>query len=227
MSLISIIIPALNEAAALPACLPPLQSLRQQGCELIVVDGGSTDNSVVIATPLADQVLTARKGRAAQMNAGARAAQGDIFWFLHGDSLPPPAAAALIRTALNRSGHAWGRFDVQLSGSQPLLRVVETLMNTRSCLTGIATGDQGIFMRRAVFEHVGGYPDIALMEDIALSRALKRISRPVCLRQYLLTSSRRWEQNGIWKTILLMWRLRLAYFLGADPTRLARLYYGD
>jgi rSAM/selenodomain-associated transferase 2 len=227
MSLISIIIPVLNEATALPACLPPLQPLRQQGCELIVVDGGSTDNSVVIATPLADQVLTARKGRAAQMNAGARAAQGDIFWFLHGDSLPPPAAAALIRTTLNRSDRVWGRFDVRLSGSRPLLRVVETLMNTRSRLTGIATGDQGIFMHRAVFEHVGGYPDITLMEDLALSRALKRISRPVCLRQHLLTSSRRWEQNGIWKTILLMWRLRLAYFLGADPTRLARLYDGD
>jgi rSAM/selenodomain-associated transferase 2 len=227
MALISIIIPVLNEAAALPVCLQSLQPLRQQGCELIVVDGGSTDHSMAIATPWVDHVLTACKGRAAQMNAGARAASGDILWFLHGDSLPPPAAADLIRTTLNRSGHIWGRFDVRLSGSRPLLRVVEALMNARSRLTGIATGDQGIFVRRTVFEQVGGYPNIALMEDLALSHALKRISRPVCLRQRLLSSSRRWEQNGVWKTILLMWRLRLAYFLGADPNRLARLYYGD
>jgi rSAM/selenodomain-associated transferase 2 len=227
MALISIIIPVLNEAAALPVCLQSLQPLRQQNCELIVVDGGSIDDSLAIAAPLADRVLTTRRGRAAQMNTGIRVAQGDILWFLHGDSLPPPEAADLIRTSLDRPGHVWGRFDIRLSGNRPLLRIVETLMNSRSRLTGIATGDQGIFVRRAVFERIGGYPAIPLMEDIALSYTLKRISRPVCLRQRLLTSSRRWEREGIWKTILLMWRLRLAYFFGADPARLARRYYGD
>jgi rSAM/selenodomain-associated transferase 2 len=217
----------LNEAAILPACLQALQPLRRQACELIVVDGGSTDATVTIARPLADDVLETPTGRAVQMNAGAQAAHGAILWFLHGDSLPPPDAAALIRAALARSSRHWGRFDVRLSGNRPLLRVVETLMNGRSCLTGIATGDQGIFARRHAFAQVGGYPAIPLMEDIALSRALKRLSRPVCLRQRLLTSSRRWEQQGIWNTIFLMWRLRLAYFLGTDPARLARIYYGS
>ena len=226
MDLISIIIPVLNEATALPACLQALQPLRRQDCELIVVDGGSTDNTVAIARPLADRVLATPTGRAVQMNAGAQAARDGILWFLHGDSLPPPAAAASIRAALAESNHHWGRFDVRLSDNRLMLRIVETLMNHRSRLTGIATGDQGIFVRRHAFAQVGGYPAIPLMEDIALSRALKRLGRPVCLRQRLLTSSRRWEQRGIWKTILLMWRLRLAYFLGTDPARLARLYYG-
>lgn len=226
MASISIVIPVLNEAAVLSACLLALQPLRRQDCELIVVDGGSTDATVTIARPLADQVLVTQKGRAVQMNAGAQAARGAILWFLHGDSLPPPDAAALIRSALAGSDRCWGRFDVRLSGDRPLLRVVETLMNCRSCLSGIATGDQGIFVRRAAFVQVGGYPAIPLMEDIALSRLLKRLGRPVCLHRRLLTSSRRWEQRGIWRTIFLMWRLRLAYFLGADPARLARIYYG-
>ncbi len=226
MDLISIIIPVLNEAAVLPACLQALQPLRRQGCELLVVDGGSADATVTIARPLADRVLETPTGRAVQMNAGAQAARGVILWFLHGDSLPPPEAAALIRAALAGSSRHWGRFDVRLSGNRPLLRVVATLMNSRSCLTGIATGDQGIFVRRPAFAQVGGYPAIPLMEDIALSRALKRLSRPVCLLQRLLTSNRRWEQRGIWKTIFLMWRLRLAYFLGTDPARLTRIYYG-
>jgi rSAM/selenodomain-associated transferase 2 len=159
------------------------------------------------------------------MNAGAQVALGDVLWFLHSDSVPPPDADRLIATALQESARVWGRFDVRLSGDQPLLRLVAMMMNARSRLTGIATGDQGIFVKRAAFERVGGYPAIPLMEDIALSRALKKISRPVCLRQRLLASSRRWERDGIVRTILLMWRLRLAYFLGADPARLARIYY--
>lgn len=226
MAFISIIVPVLNEAKSLSVCLQALQNLRRQGCELIVVDGGSQDASVTIATPLADHVLVTAKGRAIQMNAGARSAQGDVLWFMHGDSLPPSAAGELIRTSLAAPDCDWGRFDVKLSGSRPLLRVVETLMNWRSRLTGIATGDQGIFVKRSAFMQVDGYPPIALMEDIALSKALKRISQPVCLRQRLVTSSRRWEHNGIGKTIFLMWRLRLAYRLGADPNHLARLYYG-
>jgi rSAM/selenodomain-associated transferase 2 len=190
------------------------------------VDGGSHDGSIEIAAPLADQVLTAPAGRAVQMNAGAQVAQGDVLWFLHSDSVPSPDADQLIVKALHDPNRVWGRFDVRLSGSQPLLRMVETLMNWRSCLTGIATGDQGIFVRRSAFEKVGGYPIMPLMEDIALSRILKRISRPVCIPQRLMTSSRRWEQNGVFRTIALMWRLRLAYYFGADPARLARIYYG-
>ena len=225
MPRITIIIPVLNEAAQLTASLTRLQPLRQQRCELLVVDGGSSDATATLAAPLADQVIVSPRGRAAQMNAGARQAHSEVLWFLHVDSAPPTDATVLIRAALAQPDRHWGRFDVRLSGHHPLLRVVETLMNLRSRLTGIATGDQGIFVRREVFERVGGYPALALMEDIALSRLLKRHSRPVCLRQRLTTSSRRWESNGILRTILLMWRLRLAYFFGADPDRLARMYY--
>ena len=225
VTFISIILPVLNEEAHIVACLNVLQPLRGPESELIVVDGGSRDRTVALAEPLADRVIAGSRGRAAQMNAGAGQASGVILWFLHADSLPPPDAATLIRSALAQPNRHWGRFDVRLSGRHPLLRVVETLMNLRSRLTGIATGDQGIFVRREVFERVGGYPALALMEDIALSRLLKRHSRPVCLRQRLTTSSRRWESNGILRTILLMWRLRLAYFFGADPDRLARMYY--
>lgn len=225
VTFISIILPVLNEEAHIVACLHVLQPLRGPESELIVVDGGSRDRTLTLAEPLADRVIAGSRGRAEQMNAGARQASGAILWFLHADSLPPPDAAILIRAALAQPNRHWGRFDVRLSGRHPLLRVVETLMNLRSRLTGIATGDQGTFVRREVFERVGGYPLIALMEDIALSRLLKRHSRPVCLRQRLTTSSRRWESSGILPTILLMWRLRLAYFFGADPDRLARIYY--
>ncbi len=225
MSRIAIILPVLNEETQIVACLSDLQGLRAQGCELIVVDGGSRDRTMALAEPLADRLVSGPRGRAAQMNAGARRASGEILWFLHADSRPPPAAAGLIRAALTDPSRHWGRFDVRLSGRQPLLRAVETLMNLRSRLTGIATGDQGIFVRRALFERIGGFPSVALMEDIALCRRLMQHGRPVCLRQRLQTSSRRWERDGISRTILLMWRLRLAYFLGADPARLARIYY--
>ncbi|HRX72226.1 MAG: TIGR04283 family arsenosugar biosynthesis glycosyltransferase [Gammaproteobacteria bacterium] len=225
MPAISIILPTLNEEAQIVAGLQALQPLRGQNCELIVADGGSRDRTAALAKPLVDQVIMSARGRAAQMNAGASKAQGDILWFLHADSLPPPDALDLIHASLSDPHRCWGRFDVRLSGRHPALRVVETLMNIRSRLTGIATGDQGIFVRRTLFEQIGGYPSIALMEDIALSRLLKRHGRPVCLRQPLQTSSRRWERDGIARTILLMWQLRLAYFFGADPDRLARSYY--
>ena len=224
---LSIIVPVLNEEAHIVAVLTTLQPLRGPYCELIVVDGGSQDRTIALAEPLADRVILSSPGRAAQMNAGARQARGAIFWFLHADSRLPPQATALISAALSDPDQLWGRFDVRLSGRHWLLRVVETLMNVRSCLTGIATGDQGIFVRREGFEAVGGYPPIALMEDIALSRLLKQRRRPVCLSQPLITSSRRWERDGVMRTILLMWRLRLAYFFGADPDRLARIYYGE
>jgi len=224
--LISIIIPVLNEEPVLVESLPRLQAWRQRGCEIIVVDGGSRDHSAEVARAFADRVVLAPQGRAKQMNTGARVAKGEILWFLHADSRPPAGADGLIRQALAEPGVLWGRFDVRLSGDHPLLRLVETLMNSRSRLTAIATGDQGIFVRRVSFEQAGGYPDIPLMEDIALSRVLKRASRPACLRQRLTTSSRRWERNGVLRTIVLMWSLRLAYFLGASPARLARIYCG-
>lgn len=225
MARIAIIVPTLNEESQIVAGLQALQVWRGAECELIVADGGSVDQTVELAEPLADRVVIAPKGRAAQMNAGAASARSEILWFLHADSLPPDHAIALIQTTLADPNRDWGRFDVRLSGPHPALRIVETLMNRRSRLTGIATGDQGIFVRRTVFEQIGGYPPIALMEDIALSRLLKRHSPPVCLRRPLITSSRRWERGGVFRTIVLMWRLRLAYFFGADPDLLARIYY--
>lgn len=223
MQRISIIIPVLNEAAIIVACLRRLQGLRQRECELIIADGGSTDATLELATPLADKVVTASPGRALQMNAGAAVASGECLWFLHSDSIIPMDADDLIRARL--SHYDWGRFDVRLSGSQTFLRLIELTMNLRSRLSGIATGDQGIFVRRNSFEKIGGYPAIALMEDIALSKRLKRISKSACIDTPLITSSRRWERDGIMQTMLLMWRLRLAYFFGADPNHLATLYY--
>ncbi len=224
--MLSIVIPVLDEAERIAACLTPLQTWRGAGCELVVVDGGSGDSAAERATPLADRVLVAPRGRAQQMNAGAAVARGDALWFVHADTAVPADAPALIGAAL-AAGKDWGRFDVRLSGAQPLLRVIERAMNARSRLSGIATGDQGIFVRRERFEAVGGYPAIALMEDIALSKALKRAAGwPACLRAQLLSSSRRWEHDGIVRTVVLMWRLRLAYFCGADPEALRRRYYG-
>ncbi len=220
---LSIIIPTLNEADHIEATLRPLQALRQQGHELIVTDGGSTDATVALATPLCDRVIHAPKGRARQMNAGARHACGNYLLFLHADTFLPENAAALISSALQTA--RWGRFDVKLSGRPRLLRIIEFMMNLRSRLSGIATGDQAIFLRRDLFEEISGYPEIELMEDIELSRRLKRHGRPACLKERVFTSSRRWEENGIIKTMLLMWRLRLAYFLGARPERLNRHYH--
>lgn len=221
---ISIIMPVLNEAATLTGTLSGLQPLRAAGHEIIVVDGGSHDASMSLAQPWADHVIGAERGRARQMNAGAAIARHDIWLFLHADTQLPHHADQLIIRGLQKSNCLWGRFDVQLSGRQFMLRIVERGMNWRSRLTGIATGDQAMFMRRDVFLRAGGFPDIPLMEDITLSGTLKRYSPPLCLSQCVITSSRRWEQRGILRTILLMWRLRLAYALGADPQRLVRPY---
>jgi rSAM/selenodomain-associated transferase 2 len=221
---ISVVIPALNEAGTLPDTLRALQPMRRRGHEVIVVDGGSNDATRALAVPLADKVIGAPRGRARQMNAGAAQARGDVLWFLHADTVPVPEADESVLEMLAKSPRSWGRFAVRLSGGHRLLRLVEGMMNLRSCLTGIATGDQGIFVRRAVFDAVAGFADIPLMEDIALCRRLRRHSRPICIRRMLVTSSRRWEERGVIKTVITMWWLRLAYFLGADPRRLAAWY---
>jgi rSAM/selenodomain-associated transferase 2 len=213
---LSVVVPVLNEAAGIRAALEALSPLRSRGHEVIVVDGGSSDRSVELAEGLCDRVLSAPRGRAAQMNAGARVATGDVLLFLHADTRLPPRADQLIS-----KGSRWGRFDVEIEGRHPLLKVVAWAMNLRSRLTGIATGDQAMFVRRDTFP---GFPEIALMEDIALSRILKKIGRPACLRERAVTSGRRWESRGVLRTIFLMWRLRLLYFLGVSPERLARRY---
>jgi rSAM/selenodomain-associated transferase 2 len=221
---LSIIVPCLNEADGIAGTLASLAPLRARGAEVIVVDGGSSDGTAERAAPHANCVLSAPRGRAAQMNAGAARARNEILLFLHADTLLPESADALIVDGLKRSRRGWGRFDVAISGRSPLLRVVAWLMNVRSRLTGIATGDQAIFVTRSLFTAAGGYPEIALMEDIALSRRLKRFGAPLCLRHRLIASGRRWEKYGVLRTILLMWRLRFAYWLGADPAKLAVRY---
>jgi rSAM/selenodomain-associated transferase 2 len=224
MSRLSIIIPALDEAAGIAATLESLAAFRQRGAEVIVVDGGSGDATIERARPLADKVLAAPRGRAAQMNAGAAATSGDVLLFLHADTTLPADADGLLRYGLADTGRVWGRFDIAIDGKNPLLKLVAGLMNWRSQLTGIATGDQAIFVKRDTFAQVGGFPDIALMEDVELSKRLKRVGRPLCLAARARTSSRRWTQHGVLRTILLMWRLRLAYALGAEPATLARRY---
>jgi rSAM/selenodomain-associated transferase 2 len=220
---VSIVMPALNEAASIEAALTALAPYRQHGAEVVVADGGSADATMELAKPLADKVLSAPRGRASQMNAGAGVAVGDILLFLHADTRLPADADRLVLDGLARSARQWGRFDVRIEEGG-LLRLVALTMNLRSRLTGIATGDQAMFVTRAAFERVGGFPAIALMEDVALSARLKRLSRPLCLAARVTASGRRWHKHGLLRTILLMWRLRLRYFLGADPARLARDY---
>lgn len=220
---ITLVIPVLDEAATLPATLAALQPLRHNDVEIIVVDGGSGDGTADIAQPHADRVFTSARGRATQMNTGAAAARGEILLFLHADTRLPPEAIATVRTAIDR-GARWGRFDVRIDSAAPLLRLVGAMMNWRSRLSGIATGDQAIFVERVLFDAVGGFPEQPLMEDIAFSAKLKHLARPACLRAKVATSARRWESNGIIRTILLMWLLRARFFLGADPRDLAVAY---
>ncbi len=219
---LSIIVPVLNEAAGLAGALEPLAALRARGHEVIVVDGGSEDGSRELAARFADRVIVAPRGRASQMNAGAAAAHGGALLFLHADTRLPPRAAQAVIAALGQ--RSWGRFDVRIEGRSRLLAVIAWGMNWRSRLTGIATGDQAIFVRREAFP---GYPEIALMEDVAFSKAMKRRSPPACLSDKAVTSGRRWERHGVLRTMLLMWRLRLAYFLGAAPDELARRYANE
>ncbi len=224
MQKLSIIIPVLDEEASIADALAALAPLRQRGAEVIVVDGGSRDRSAELAGPFADQVIAAPRGRGAQMNAGAAAAAGDVLLFLHADTRLPPEADRMILDGLNASSWQWGRFDVRIAGRSPLLPVIAGFMNWRSLLTGIATGDQAMFASRAAFAVAGGFPDIPLMEDIELSRRLKRVSRPLCLAARVTTSGRRWDERGVIRTVLLMWRLRLAHHFGTEPAALARRY---
>jgi rSAM/selenodomain-associated transferase 2/rSAM/selenodomain-associated transferase 1 len=221
---LSLVVPVLDEADIIAESLAALAPLRAAGHEVIVADGGSSDDTVARATPHADRIVAAPRGRAAQMNAGAALAQGDVLVFLHADTRLPDDAAAAIGRSLD-AGARWGRFDVSIHGRSRWLPLVGALMNLRSRLTGMATGDQGIFVERSLFTSVGGYPAIALMEDLALSRELKRrAGRPACLRSRIRTSGRRWDRDGAWRTIVLMWRLRAAWALGADPAALATRY---
>ena len=221
---ISIVVPALDEAAGIREALAALQPLRARGHEVIVVDGGSTDGTLALAEELADRVLLSARGRAVQQNAGAASASGDVLLFLHADTTLPEGADALVLDGLRRSGRGWGRFDIRLTGRHPLLRIVGRMIGFRSRVSGIATGDQAIFVRREWFRRAGGFPELPLMEDVAITRALKRLGPPLCVRERVTTSSRRWEERGIVRTILLMWRLRWDYFRGVDPAELARRY---
>ena len=223
---LSIIVPVLNEATTIVAALEALAPLRACGNEIIVVDGGSGDDTAALAKPLTDFVIASARGRAVQMNAGAGVARGDVLLFLHADTRLPQDAERLILDGLARSKRAWGRFDVAIEGAHPLLPVIAATMNLRSRLTGISTGDQAMFVTREAFDSVGGFPEVVLMEDITFARNLKRVSRPLCLSARVTTSGRRWEQHGVLRTMLLMWRLRLAYFLGAKPDVLAKRYGG-
>jgi rSAM/selenodomain-associated transferase 2 len=220
---LSIIIPALNEGPVIRGQLEALQALRHQGAALVLADAGSSDDTVEQAAPLLDQLIVSPRGRARQMNAGAAAVTGEVLLFLHADTKLPPLAFEAIHSAI-RAGALWGRFDLRIAGTHPWLPVVARLINWRSRLSGIATGDQAIFVRREIFEQLGGYPQLALMEDIALSSKLKRLAAPACLRQCVVTSGRRWEKHGVARTILLMWRLRAAFFFGANPDKLALRY---
>ncbi|MDJ0652822.1 MAG: TIGR04283 family arsenosugar biosynthesis glycosyltransferase [Xanthomonadales bacterium] len=220
---LSVVVPTLNEERIIVHTLEALQGLRELGAEVILVDGGSSDQTVTQSDPLVDRLLTVGCGRAHQLNHGWRAAGGRLIWFIHADTGLAGEPWQQLAPMLD-DDTAWGRFDIRLESPRGAFRVIETAMNWRSRLTGIATGDQGIFVARSLLERVDGFPRIELMEDIALSRRLKRLARPRCLRQRLGTSTRRWEERGIVNTVLLMWYLRAAYFLGARPADLARRY---
>ena len=225
MTSLSAVIPTLDEAVHISRTLEALSPLRRQGLEIVVADGGSNDGTPEIAHPLADAVVKCPVGRARQMNAGASWSRGEVIWFLHADTSPPENALQHIQRAV-QDGADWGWFDIRLSGYDPALRVIERCMNVRARLSGVATGDQGLFVRRSVFRAIGGFPDIALMEDVAISKRLRSSALRKIISAPLITSSRRWERDGVLRTVLLMWRLRLAYFLGVDPDELVGRYYG-
>ena len=219
---VSVIVPVLNEEKTIDAALAALMPLRPH--EVIVVDGGSVDRTSEICRDAGMQVLSTACGRAQQMNHGARHATGDVLLFLHADTRLPVSAFADITAALGEASCVGGRFDVELEGSHWMLRVIAALINYRSRATKVGTGDQAIFVRRTVFDQVGGYPDIPLMEDMALCGLLKQSGGIACLRSRVVTSARRWERDGVWRTILKMWALKLCYLVGVPPARLKQFY---
>lgn len=227
MQLVSIIIPALNEANNIENTLANIEKMVQQGHECIVVDGGSTDDTLSICSQYNVTCLKSEKGRAVQMNYGAAHAKNNILVFLHADTLLPYNAIAIINKCISakHSKYLWGRFNVKFTGQRFILRIIEFFMNLRSCITGIATGDQVVFIEKELFEKVNGFKQIPLMEDIEISKALKKYSRPICIKNKVITSSRRWELNGYWKTITLMWKIRLLYFFGVPADKLVKMYY--
>ncbi|TMH03766.1 MAG: glycosyltransferase [Betaproteobacteria bacterium] len=223
-ALLTMVIPVLNERGVIAPLLASLAPFRERGVEIVVVDGGSKDGTPAAAAPAADQLVVAPGGRARQMNAGAAAAHAHVLLFLHADTELPGNADELIMNGLAATGLEWGRFDIRIEGSSRWLPLIAWLMNLRSRVTGIATGDQAMFMTRNAFDALGGFPDQALMEDVELSSRLLRRGRPLCLRPPVVTSGRRWVSRGVWRTIVLMWWIRLLYFFGVAPDRLARLY---
>lgn len=223
---LSVIVPVWREAAGIEPFLKSLQPVREAGHEVIVVDGGSDDGTVERAGPWCDRVLAGGKGRALQMNAGADAALGNVLLFLHADTFLPVSALRHLEHFF-ATRQQWGRFDVRLSGNRPMFRIISWFMNRRSRLTGIATGDQAIFVRTPVFRALQGYAPVPLMEDVDLTRRLRGLSGPYCITDPVITDSRRWEQGGVWRTIFLMWRLRWRFWRGESPESLAAAYRAD
>lgn len=220
---LSVVVPVLNEEVNLSRLSSCLRSVVEQGHEVIIVDGGSSDNTLTIAYEITDTVIISKKGRALQMNSGASIASGEVLLFLHADTFLPENVAEIISDAFIGESF-WGRFDVRLSNNKYVYRLIEYMMNIRSSLTSIVTGDQAIFIEKNLFDQIGGFPEIALMEDVEISRRLKKIAKPIRLRNKVVTSSRRWERDGVFATVFLMWKLRLYYFFGVSPDRLRQMY---
>jgi rSAM/selenodomain-associated transferase 2 len=220
---LSAIVPMLNEAATIASTLDALRR-GAPGAEIVVVDGGSIDASVTIAQPLCDTLISAPRGRARQMNAGTRASHGDALVFVHADTIVPATFAADIASALSDPAIVGGRFDVKLDSSAVPYRIIGAMISLRSRISRTGTGDQAIFVRRDVFDRLGGFPELELCEDLEFSRRLKRAGRIACLRTRVTTSARRWNRDGVARTVLRMWMIRAMYLLGVPPARLKRMY---
>jgi rSAM/selenodomain-associated transferase 2 len=224
---ISFIIPVLNEALLIDTQLARLQYLRAQGHEIIVVDGGSRDGSLEMAAQQADIAFLSFAGRASQMNMGALNATGEVLLFLHLDTILPDDIVMLLESVVAKETICWGWFDLRFNNPALIFRVISIAMNSRALLTKVCTGDQALFVSRALFDNVGGFTEIPLMEDVAISKKLRSVARPKRIRCAVETSSRRWEEKGVLRTILLMWKLRLLYFMGRSPSSLAKEYYSE
>jgi rSAM/selenodomain-associated transferase 2 len=213
----------LNEAAAIASTLHAIRR-GASDAEIIVVDGGSADSSVAVAQPLCDTVIVASRGRACQLNAGAKASHGDALAFVHADTIVPPSFAADIASALSDPTVVGGRFDLKLDSTAIPYRIIGAMISLRSRISRSGTGDQAIFVRRDVFDRLGGFPDIELCEDLEFARRMKRVGRVACLRSCVTTSARRWNRDGVMRTVVRMWLIRAMYLLGVPPARLKRMY---